>query len=59
TFDRAKRIAAYHAVQMQIAYDLPYFFICQISEVDVIPSNLRGYARPLLSPFASVASWKL
>ena len=59
TFDRAQRIAAYHAVQQQIAYDLPYFFICQISEVDVIPSNLRGYARPLLSPFASVASWKL
>ena len=59
TFDRTKRIAAYRAVQQQIAYDLPYFFICQISEVDVIPSNLRGYARPLLSPFASVASWKL
>jgi peptide/nickel transport system substrate-binding protein len=59
TFDRAKRIAEYRAVQQQIAYDLPYFFICQISEVDVIPSNLRGYARPLLSPFASVASWKL
>ncbi len=59
TFDRAKRVAAYRAVQQQIAYDLPYFFICQISEVDVIPSNLRGYARPLLSPFESVASWKL
>jgi peptide/nickel transport system substrate-binding protein len=59
TFDRAKRVAAYRAVQQQIAYDLPYFFICQISEVDVIPSNLRGYTRPLLSPFASVASWKL
>jgi peptide/nickel transport system substrate-binding protein len=58
TFDRAKRIAAYKRVQQQIAYDLPYFAICQISEVDVIPSDLRGYARPLLSPFASVASWK-
>ncbi len=58
TFDRGKRIAAYHAVQRQIVYDLPFFFICQISEVDVIPSDLRGYARPLLSPFASVASWK-
>ncbi len=58
TFDRAKRIAAYDAVQKQIALDLPYFFICQISEVDVIPADLRGYARPLLSPFRSVASWK-
>jgi peptide/nickel transport system substrate-binding protein len=59
TFDRAKRIAAYHAVQQQIVHDLPYFFICQISEVDVVPLNLRGYDRPLLSPFLSVAKWKL
>jgi peptide/nickel transport system substrate-binding protein len=59
TFDRAKRIAAYRGVQEQIAYDLPIFFICQISEVDVVPSNLRGYDRPLLSPFLSVAKWKL
>jgi peptide/nickel transport system substrate-binding protein len=58
TFDRGKRIAAYRAVQRQIAYDLPFFFICQISEVDVVPADLRGYARPLLSPFASVAKWK-
>jgi peptide/nickel transport system substrate-binding protein len=59
TFDRAARIAAYSKVQRQIAIDLPFFFICQISEVDVVPSNLRGYARPLLSPFLSVAKWKL
>jgi hypothetical protein len=44
-------------VQRQIVNDLPYDFICQISEVDVIPSDLGGFGRPLLSPFNSVASW--
>jgi peptide/nickel transport system substrate-binding protein len=59
TFDRAERIAAYHRVQQLIASDLPYDFLCQISEVDVIPSSLRGYADPILSPFNSVSSWRL
>ena len=58
SFDRATRIAAYSQVQKRIAADLPYYFICQISEVDVIPTNLQGYQRPLLSPFNSVASWR-
>ncbi|HTU68823.1 MAG TPA: peptide ABC transporter substrate-binding protein [Candidatus Baltobacteraceae bacterium] len=57
SFDRQTRIAVYAEVQRRIAQDLPYFFICQISEVDVIPANLGGYQRPLLSPFNSVASW--
>ena len=58
SFDRATRIADYSRVQRQIVEDLPYFFICQISEVDVIPTSLQGYQRPLLSPFDSVAQWR-
>lgn len=58
SFDRATRVAAYSKVQKQIAADLPYYFICQISEVDVIPTTLAGYQPPLLSPFNSVASWR-
>lgn len=58
SFDRATRIAAYRDVQERIAHDVPYYFVCQISEVDVIPSQLIGYARPLLSPFASAWEWR-
>ncbi len=57
SFDRATRIAAYSRVQRQITADLPYYFICQISEVDVMPNSLQGYQRPVLSPFNSAASW--
>jgi peptide/nickel transport system substrate-binding protein len=57
SFDRDVRIAEYRKVQQQIEEDLPYYFLCQVSEVDVIPSQLAGYARPLLTPFASVARW--
>ena len=57
SYDRASRIAAYREVQSTIARDLPYDFLCQISEVDVIPSNLGGFVPPLLSPFNFVADW--
>jgi peptide/nickel transport system substrate-binding protein len=57
SYDRATRMAAYRTVQRQIAADIPYDFLCQISEVDVIPSDLGGYAPPLLSPFNFVAKW--
>jgi len=57
SFDRATRVAAYHTVQAQLAADLPYDFLCQISEVDVIPDNVGGFVRPLLAPFGSAASW--
>jgi peptide/nickel transport system substrate-binding protein len=57
SYDRASRIAAYRAVQRTIAVDLPYDFLCQISEVDVIPVNLGGFIPPLLSPFNFVANW--
>ncbi|HTU82194.1 MAG TPA: ABC transporter substrate-binding protein, partial [Candidatus Acidoferrales bacterium] len=58
SFDRTTRRAVYARVQRIVASDLPYAFICQISEVDVIPNDLRGYGHPLLSPFTSVASWR-
>jgi len=32
-------------------------FLCQINEVDVIPSDLGGYVPPLLSPYNFVAKW--
>jgi peptide/nickel transport system substrate-binding protein len=57
SFDRKVRIAAYRSVQRQIASDLPYDFICQISEVDVVPSKLGGFAPPLLTPFGTAAAW--
>lgn len=57
SYDRAARLAAYRAVQRTIAHDLPYDFLCQISEVDVIPADLGGYVPPLLSPFNFVADW--
>ncbi|HET9030105.1 MAG TPA: peptide ABC transporter substrate-binding protein [Candidatus Aquilonibacter sp.] len=59
SFDPKVRIADYAAVQEQIQRDLPYLMLCQISEVDVIPSGMRGFAQPLLSPFSSVAAWRL
>jgi peptide/nickel transport system substrate-binding protein len=58
SFDRATRVADYAAIQRRIVDDLPYYFICQVSEVDVIPMSLQGYQRPMLSPFNSVASWR-
>jgi peptide/nickel transport system substrate-binding protein len=57
SYDRATRIAAYSAVQRQIAAEMPYVFLCQINEVDVIPSDLGGYVAPLLSPYNFVARW--
>jgi hypothetical protein len=38
---------------------MPYDFLCQGSEIDVIPSRLEGYEHPLLSPYNSVARWSL
>ncbi len=58
SYDRTTRAAAYHQIQRILADELPYAFLCQISEVDVIPENLQGFRPPLLSPFNSVASWR-
>ncbi len=57
SFDRATRVRDYRFVQRQILADVPYDFLCQISEIDVIPSHLQGYGPPLLSPFTTVAGW--
>jgi hypothetical protein len=51
-------MSAYRAVQRIIARDLPYMFLCQIREIDVVPVNLRGFVPPLLSPFNSVENWR-
>lgn len=58
-FGRSERRAEYARVQQRIARDVPYLFLAQGSEIDVVPSRLRGYGRPLLAPFASVADWSL
>ncbi|HTA39175.1 MAG TPA: ABC transporter substrate-binding protein, partial [Candidatus Acidoferrales bacterium] len=57
SYDRPARAASYRAVQQIIAHDLPYDFLSQVNEVDVIPANLEGYVPPLLSPFNFVADW--
>jgi peptide/nickel transport system substrate-binding protein len=56
-FGRSGRRAAYQTIQRRISQDLPYFFLAQVSEIDVIPSGLQNYQQPLLSPFNSVADW--
>jgi peptide/nickel transport system substrate-binding protein len=56
-YDRSARAASYYAVQRIVRHDLPYDFLTQISEIDVIPTNLEGYVPPLLSPFNFVSSW--
>ena len=57
-FDRARRRSIYRGVQQAVVRDMPYFFLAQASEVDVLPAALRDYDRPLLSPFNSAARWK-
>ncbi len=56
-YDRASRAREYAIVQRQLLSDLPYYFLAQVGEVDVIPDWLEGYERPLLSPFLSIAKW--
>ena len=58
-FDRTQRRLAYRRIQQRIAQDVPYFFLAQASEIDVIPARLQEYEQPLLSPFNSVARWSL
>jgi peptide/nickel transport system substrate-binding protein len=58
-FDRAARRRVYSFVQRQLFTDVPYDFLCQVSEIDVLPSGLEGYEQPLLSPYNSVARWRL
>ena len=57
--DRATRRRVYSFIQRRLLSDMPYDFLCQISEVDVLPLRLEGYESPLLSPYNSVARWRL
>jgi peptide/nickel transport system substrate-binding protein len=58
-FERPARRAAYAPIQRRVIGDLPFFFLAQGSEIDVIPAALERFAPPLLSPFNSVARWSL
>lgn len=58
SFDRSVRRRAYGFIQRRLLADVPYDFLCQVSEIDVLPARLKGYDRPLLSPYASVARWR-
>jgi peptide/nickel transport system substrate-binding protein len=58
-YDRAARRRAYSFVQRQLLKDMPYAFLWQRSEVDIIPSRLKGFAPPVyLSAYASAAQWR-
>jgi peptide/nickel transport system substrate-binding protein len=58
-YDRAERRPIYSFIQRRLAADVPYDFLWQAPEVDVIPSALRGYEPSLVSPYNSVAQWSL
>lgn len=58
-FDRPARRRIYAGVQQAVVRDMPYFFLAQASEIDVLPAALQHYERPLLSPFNSAARWTL
>jgi len=59
TYDRAERRRFYGLIQRRLGLDVPYYFLWQTSEIDVLPSDLRGYQPSGGSPFNSVAHWRL
>ena len=58
-YDRAERRRIYGFIQRQLLADVPYDFLWQSPEVDVIPSALHGFEPSLVSPYNSVAQWRL
>jgi peptide/nickel transport system substrate-binding protein len=59
-YDRAERRRIYSFVQRRLIADVPYLFLWQPSEIDVIPTALRGYQfSPGGGPYSSVAHWRL
>jgi peptide/nickel transport system substrate-binding protein len=58
-YERSARTSLYAQVQPVVARELPYFFLCQASEIDVVPADLQHFDRPLLSAFNSVARWSV
>jgi peptide/nickel transport system substrate-binding protein len=58
TYERSRRKPYYSFIQRQLIADVPYVFLWQPSEIDVIPDTLRGYEPSAKSgPYASVAHW--
>jgi peptide/nickel transport system substrate-binding protein len=60
-YDRAARRRAYSFVQRQLLNDMPYAFLWQRSEVDIIPKQLKGFTQSgymYLSAYASAAHWR-
>jgi peptide/nickel transport system substrate-binding protein len=59
-YDRAERRRIYSFVQRRLIADVPYDFLWQPSEIDVIPTALRGYEfSPGGGPYSFVAHWRL
>jgi peptide/nickel transport system substrate-binding protein len=60
TYDPAVRRRLYADVQRALVRDVPYIFLWQSSEVDVVPRRLSGYEPNAAGgPYASVAHWRL
>jgi len=59
-YDRGERQRLYSFVQRRLIADIPYDFLWQPSEIDVIPAELHGYeSSPAAGPYSSVAHWWL
>jgi peptide/nickel transport system substrate-binding protein len=58
-YDRADRRHIYGFIQRRLIADVPYHFLWQSSEIDVIPATLLGYQPSPVSPYSSVAKWRL
>jgi len=58
-YDRAERQRIYSFIRHRLIADVPYHFLWQSSEIDVIPSALRGYEPSAVSPYNSAAHWRL
>ncbi len=60
SYDRNERRAEYALVQRKLTGDVPYVFLWQPSEIDVIPNALQGFEPSAKSgPYASVARWRM
>lgn len=59
-YDRADRRRIYSFIQRRLIEAIPYDFLWQASEVDVIPAALHGYEPSAgRGPYNSVADWRL
>ena len=59
-YDRADRRHIYSFIQRRMIADVPYDFLWQVSEIDVVPDALHGYEPSANGgPYTSVAHWRL